>query len=547
VNPSALDLLILSGLIALGLWIGKIKIGGFRLGVAGILLAGVVFSRFDLQIDSPTLHFLRDLGLVLFVYAIGNQLGPSFPAVFQKDGWRMNVTALLVVISGSALAFLWVKLAGQPAGLALGTLSGAVTNTPSLAAMQETLRSPSQADQAALLVLGYSLAYPLGILGILGTIHVIRKGSKTDWPTQVKQFEDSMAAAHPKLTSLALRLQNPLLEGQPIHALLRMAHGQFIVSRLERDGELHLASPDLPLRAGDILQLAARPEAAESLTALIGPDTGRDLKTKEGPVIYREIVVTRRAVIGKKADSAHLTSALASRIVITRLIRAGIELVPPPGLRWHYGDVVRVVGQPGDVEAFAGYLGNSRHDLTRPKLFPLGLGLVLGIALGQIPLPLPFLEAPLKLGLAGGPLLAGLILTQLPPIRTFTWQLPQPTNEVLRHAGIILFLSAVALSAGEAWDRIGEPAVWIPIVWMALLTTLLPLTAGAILAIRVFKMPSLQASGVLAGSMTDPPALGFLNQLAPGNMAAPLAFSSVYPVTMLSRVLFAQVLAMLLF
>ena len=199
------------------------------------------------------------------------------------------------------------------------------------------------------------------------------------------------------------------------------------------------------------------------------------------------------------------------------------------------------------MEAFAAYLGNSRHDLTRPKLFPLGLGLVLGIAVGQIPLPLPFLEAPLKLGLAGGPLLAGLILTQFPPVRTFTWQLPQPTNEVLRHAGIILFLSAVALSAGEAWDRIGEPSVWIPILWMALLTTLLPLAAGAFVAIRIFKIPSLQASGLLAGSMTDPPALGFLNQLAPGNMAAPLAFTSVYPITMIARVLLAQILALLLF
>ncbi|MCX6935440.1 MAG: putative transporter [Verrucomicrobia bacterium] len=544
-SDSIRDLIILTLVMAGGLSLGKIRLGSFHLGVAGVLLSGIFFAQIGWLCRPEIRHFARDLGLVIFVYAIGNQLGPAFFTCFRREGWQLNLVAVVIVVGGTLLAGGISIAMGICPPLVLGTLAGAVTNTPSLAATQETFPLLHSLEDPSLIGVGYSLAYPVGILGILAVIIGLRAFSKTDPIEESRKFEKSLGEINPPLQSLSLVVQNSLLIGRTIRDLLLLSPGTFSVSRHFSHGIMRVAAPDQILAQGDILQVIAETSSFVHLHSLIGPAHQENLATRHGSLIFRQIVVTRRAVLGHRMDPSRLDSALAGRVVITRLNRAGIEFVPPPGLRWQFGDVVRVVGEEEDVEAFAMLLGNSHEELSRPHLLPLMLGLAIGIGVGLIPISMPNLPVPLRLGMAGGPLLVALFLTQLRPVGRFTWQLPPATNELLRHAGIALFLSAVGLEAGQAWSQIAHPTIVVQIVGMTLLLTMTPLVIGVIIARLFFKLPVLQVCGLLAGSMTDPPALAFVNQIAPGNMAS-LAFTSVYPLVMMSRVLAAQILTVLL-
>jgi putative transport protein len=545
----ALSTSLLALVAVLGLWLGNFQYKGVGLGIGGVLFGGIVVGHFvdqnGIKLDLHTLQFVQEFGLILFVYSIGIQVGPGFFSSLRSTGLRLNGLAALLVLLGCLLAAGLHTLLGVPLPVILGILSGAVTNTPSLGAGQQILgelgSSPLSVSNMGM---AYAVAYPFGICGILLSMWLLRLGFRVNVNHEAKEFDQQAGLSREGLGTMNVALRNTNLDGLTLASVPVLGDDKVVCSRLKRGDKVSLPRPDTLLQLGDLLHLVGERDALRGAQLVIGEEVQTSLSTRDTDLRVERVVVTNVQVMGKRISDLALTQSYD--VVISRLNRAGVELVPDAQTTLQFGDILNLVGMPDAIEAVAGLMGNAQHKLQQVQMLPVFIGIGLGVLLGSVPFYLPGVPAALKLGLAGGPLVVALIVSRIGSIGTLHWFMPPSANLALRELGIVLFLSVVGLkSGGQFFDTLlqGPGASWL---LYGMLITLIPLLIVGTLARAFGRTNYLSLCGLLAGSMTDPPALAFANAMHPTSGAAALSYATVYPLVMFLRIIAPQLLALLL-
>ncbi|ENF68129.1 putative transporter [Escherichia coli] len=544
----ALTVSILALVAVVGLFIGNVKFRGIGLGIGGVLFGGIIVGHFVSQagmtLSSDMLHVIQEFGLILFVYTIGIQVGPGFFASLRVSGLRLNLFAVLIVIIGGLVTAILHKLFDIPLPVVLGIFSGAVTNTPALGAGQQILRDlGTPMEMVDQMGMSYAMAYPFGICGILFTMWMLRVIFRVNVETEAQQHESSRTNGGALIKTINIRVENPNLHDLAIKDVPILNGDKIICSRLKREETLKVPSPDTIIQLGDLLHLVGQPADLHNAQLVIGQEVDTSLSTKGTDLRVERVVVTNENVLGKRIRDLHFKERYD--VVISRLNRAGAELVASGDISLQFGDILNLVGRPSAIDAVANVLGNAQQKLQQVQMLPVFIGIGLGVLLGSIPVFVPGFPAALKLGLAGGPLIMALILGRIGSIGKLYWFMPPSANLALRELGIVLFLSVVGLKSGGDFVNTlvnGEGLSWIG---YGALITAVPLITVGILARMLAKMNYLTMCGMLAGSMTDPPALAFANNLHPTSGAAALSYATVYPLVMFLRIITPQLLAVL--
>lgn len=549
-HPSiAHTVFILALVIALGLALSRIKIKGISLGMTWILFTGIAAGHFldSGSIHAETLHFVKEFGLILFVFFIGLQVGPSFFSSLKSGGLKLIGLASLVILLGAAVTLGIHYATGEPLPTMVGVMSGAVTNTPGLGAAQQAFADSGIANKelADSISLGYAVAYPLGVVGIILTIIVMRYVLRVDF----KKEDEGLAAMSNEAQlphRYSVEFTNEMLEGKTIAIAHMLINRQFVVSRLMHpSGEIVMADGNSKLAIGDRLRIICSEEDSEAILAFFGKpvemtaDEWGATAMQSTPLVSRRILITREEINGKKFSDLRLRTRYG--INITRVHRAGVDLIPYQGMELQVGDKVMVVGPEAAVAQAEKVLGNSLKKLDHPNLLPIFIGIALGVLLGS--LPLMNVPQPVKLGLAGGPLIIAILLGRFGPHFHLVTYTTMSANLMLREIGLALFLAAVGIGAGDGFiDAIvGGGYKW---VGYGVLITVVPLVLVALLARLKFKVNYYTLMGLMSGAMTDPPALGFANTSSGNDMPA-VSYATVYPVVMFLRVLTAQLLMLM--
>ncbi|HGK8528138.1 TPA: putative transporter [Yersinia enterocolitica] len=544
----ALTVSMLALVAVLGLWIGNWKVYGVGLGIGGVLFGGIIVGHFaqtyELVLNGDMLHFIQEFGLILFVYTIGIQVGPGFFSSLRVSGLRLNCFAILMVVVGGLVTAIIHKLFAVPLPIILGVFSGAVTNTPALGAAQQILTDLGSPPQlVSQMGMGYAMAYPFGICGILLVMWLIRLFFKINVDREAKEFDSSHGQNRELLQTMNVAVRNPNLHGLSMQDVPLLNSDEVVCSRLKRGDLLMVPLSGTVIELGDYLHLVGQREALEKVRLVVGEEVDVTLSTASTVLQTARVVVTNEAVLGKKIRDLNLKQKYD--VAITRLNRAGIELVASNNANLQFGDILNLVGRPESIEAVSAVVGNAQQKLQQVQMLPVFIGVGLGVLLGSIPLFIPGFPAALRLGLAGGPLVVALILGRIGSIGKLYWFMPPSANLALRELGIVLFLSVVGLKSGGDFINTlvnGDGLAWIG--YGAMITGIPLLTVG-ILARMLAKMNYLTLCGMLAGSMTDPPALAFANGLHPTSGAAALSYATVYPLAMFLRIMSPQILAVL--
>jgi len=546
-QPVAHAIGVLALVCVAGMAVGSLKVRGVGLGTAGVLFAGILTGYFGKPVDHATLEFVKEFGLILFVFTIGLQLGPGFLAALRQQGLALNALAATVVVLGAltAPALGWL-LGIDPAGV-LGLLSGATTNTPSLGAAQQTLTTlPGiSPDRQELPALAYAVAYPVAIAGIIGTLLALKALFRIDPLKEAEAFAAEQRRGAEPLERRTLIVENPNLEGVAVEAIPGRQETGVTVSRIRRadEDEVRLAAGATVLKNGDRIVAVGTGAMLDRFQQVVGRRSDEDLLQAPGGVTSVRVVVTSKRALGKTVRELGLDHLYG--VVVTRMTRADLEMSAVQDLRLRFGDVLQVVGDQASIQKAAAFLGNSLKELNETHFIPLFIGIALGIALGTLPIAVPTFPQPLRLGLAGGALIVALVLGRLGRIGRLVWHMPANVNLAFREFGITLFLAAVGLMAGpKFFSTVFSPvgALWL---FAGLFVTVPPLLVVGVFARAVLKMNFMALSGLLAGSMTDPPALAFASNISRSD-APTVSYATVYPLTMVLRILSAQVLALLL-
>ena len=535
---------VLAAVIASGIALSRIKIKGISFGVTWILFTGIAAGHFGVSVDPHTLHFIKEFGLILFVFFIGLQVGPGFFSSLKSGGLKLISLAALVILLGVATTYVIHLVSGEPLPTMIGVMSGAVTNTPGLGAAQQAF-SDSMGYDDPTISLGYAVAYPLGVIGIILSMIILRSMLRVDF-----KKEDEGLRAMSNETHLPHRYSvvftNKMLEGKTIAHAHTLINRQFVISRLmHKDGEIVMADGNSTLTMGDRLRIICTDEDREAILAFFGEpvemsaDDWGATAMQSTPLVSRRILITREEINGKKFSDLRLRTRYG--INITRVHRAGVDLIPYQGMELQVGDKVMVVGPEAAVAQAEKVLGNSLKKLDHPNLLPIFIGIALGVLLGS--LPLMNIPQPVKLGLAGGPLIIAILLGRYGPHFKMVTYTTMSANLMLREIGLAMFLAAVGIGAGDGFiDAIADGGYkWIG---YGVIITMLPLLIVGIIARLKFKVNYYTMMGLMAGSMTDPPALGFANASSGNDMPA-VGYATVYPVVMFLRVLSAQLLMLL--
>ena len=546
-HPSiAHTIFVLAAVIASGIALSRIKIKGISLGMTWILFTGIAFGHFldSGTIHHDTLHFIKEFGLILFVFFIGLQVGPGFFSSLKSGGLKLIGLASLIIFLGVGTAYAIHLITGEPLPTMVGVLSGAVTNTPGLGAAQQAYADSGMADPtiADSISLGYAVAYPLGVVGIITTIIIMRYVLRVDF-----KKEDEGLAALTNETNLphrySVEFTNEMLEGKTIAIAHMLINRQFVVSRImHSSGEIVMADGNSKLTIGDKLRIICTEDDSEAILAFFGKpvemtaDDWGATAMQSTPLVSRRILITREDINGKKFSDLRLRTRYG--INITRVHRAGVDLIPYQGMELQVGDKVMVVGPEAAVAQAEKVLGNSLKKLDHPNLLPIFIGIALGVLLGSV--PLMNIPQPVKLGLAGGPLIIAILLGRYGPHFHLVTYTTMSANLMLREIGLAMFLAAVGIGAGDGFiDAIvGGGYKWIG---YGVIITVLPLVLVSLLARLKFKLNYYTLMGLMAGAMTDPPALGF-SSASSGNDMPAVSYATVYPVVMFLRVLTAQLL-----
>jgi putative transport protein len=545
-QPVAHALGVLSFVCVVGMALGSLKFHGIGLGTAGVLFAGIGLGHFGEPVDHHTLQFVKEFGLVLFVFTIGLQLGPGFFAAFRHQGVKFNLLAAAIVLCGVVIAPVagWLGRFEKPA--VLGIFSGASTNTPSLGAATQTLASLPNiaADQLNMPALAYAVTYPAAIVGIIGTLLLLKLVFRIDAPQEALEFAAKTHAPVEPLERRTLVVTNPNLDGVRIDTIPARVECGVTISRV-CDGEgTFVATDPTVIHRNDRILVVGTAAALEQFERVVGKRSDEDLVLEESGITYRRVVVTERNVLGKTIQELDLDERL--EVAVTRVTRADLEMTAVPNLQLQFGDQLLIVGREEDLDKAATAVGNSLKELNATHFIPFFIGIVLGIALGTVPIPFPGLPQPVRLGLAGGPLIVALVLARIGRIGPHVWHMPINTNLAFREFGIALFFAAVGLGAGANFFQTVFSSTGIYWLLAGLVVTVLPLLLAGGIGRALFKLNFIDLSGLLAGSMTDPPALAFACNVA-GSDAPTVSYATVYPLTTLLRILAAQILAILLF
>ena len=537
-------MLVLSLVITGGIMMSKIKIGGISIGVTWILFVGIVAGHFGMTVDENTLHFIKEFGLILFVFSIGLQVGPGFFSSFKEGGLRMVACAAAVVALGAVATYVIHLVTGTPMTTMVGVMSGAVTNTPGLGAAQQAY-TDLMGENDPTIALGYAVAYPLGVVGVILSLVAIRFLTRVDFAEENRALE-AMRAEQTNVVRFSVEFTNGALEGHTVAHLRELVNRSFVISRImHEDGEITIADASSRLKLGEKLRVISSPEDKEAVLAFLGQQiemskeewgAGSDSHTQ---LVSRRIVITKPEINGKKFSDLRLRSRYG--INITRVNRAGIDLIPYQGMELQMGDRVMVVGNETAIEQVAGVLGNSMKKLREPQLLTIFLGIALGVLFGSM--PLMNIPQPVKLGLAGGPLIVAILIGRFGPHYGLVTYTTMSANLMLREVGLAMFLAGVGIGAGEGFVEaiVGGGYRWIG---YGFIITVLPMMIVGLYARLKLKMNYYTLMGLLAGSSTNPPALGYANSTAGNDMPA-LGYATVYPVVMFLRVLVAQMLILM--
>ena len=536
---------ILSLVSALGLFIGSIRICGINLGITGVLFSGLLFGYLKLSIDIQILEFLRDFGLVLFVYTVGIQVGPGFLSSFKKDGLPLNIMAATIVIAGALIAVGIGYFTGFPKWIVVGMFSGATTNTPSLAAAQETLHNIKNItpEMIELSTLSYAVSYPFGIIGIILAIIILRFMFKINPSVEIEKYLTSQKAQQQNISVINVLVNNPNLHQTCIKNIPFLDKAKVVISRIYHDGKLHVAKGDTIIYLGDVLLVVGPKIGLDDVCTLIGMPADIDLRKLPSNIISKQLIVTKKEALGKSLADLEISSRFD--VMITRITRAELELPATAEMKLHFADTILVVGKEEDIYQVSLLLGDSPTQLNHPQIIPVFIGIALGVMLGNWNFHLPGISTPIKLGIAGGPLLVSILLSSVRRIGPIVWYMPISANFILRELGIILFLACVGLKSGAKFFDIllrGDGLQWM--LWSTVIT-FIPLICVGFFARFKYKLNFMSLCGLLSGSMTDPPALAFANSIASSN-APSISYATVYPLVMLLRILLAQFIVLFL-
>ena len=544
VNSIAHIVLLYSFVIAVGVLLGKIKFFGVSLGVTFVLFTGIVCGHFGFTGNTQILTFLQDFGLILFVFCIGLQVGPSFFTSFKKGGVSMNVVAMDVVALNIAVALaLYYLLDGRiELPMMVGILCGAVTNTPGLGAANEALSQLNY--DGPQIAMGYACAYPLGVLGIIGAIIAIRLLCRIN----IKKEEEELAmqdAADPHLTPFKMHLEvrNEALNGKTLFQVKEFIGRDFVISRILQDGHVNIPNRDTVFHVGDQMYVVCAEDDSEAIIAFIGPKVKVDWEKQDVPMVSRRILVTQTKMNGKRLGELHFSSIHG--VNVTRVNRSGMDIFASPNLTLQVGDRVMVVGPQDAVERVANLMGNSLKRLDHPNIVTIFVGIFLGILFGSLPIAFPGIPTPVKLGLAGGPLIVAILIGRFGYKLKLVTYTTMSANLMLREIGIALFLASVGVKAGANFVQTVVEGDGLLYVGCGFLITIIPLLIMGLVARFYYKMNYCTLMGLMAGSTTDPPALAYANQTVSNNAPA-VGYSTVYPVTMFLRILTAQLLILIL-
>lgn len=540
-------LLLYSFVIALGALSGKIRFFGISLGPTFVLFAGLLVGHLGFTVNHEVADFIREFGLILFIYSIGLQVGPGFFSSFKKGGMHLNLMAAGVVVLGALVTVAaWFVLGGRVSmPMMVGVMSGAVTNTPGLGAAQEALRQAQEAGQITdipPIALGYAVAYPLAVVGIILSMVIIRKLFGISLAKEEKQLKDEEESAIFKPEKMTLLITNKAISGRQLHEIKKIVGRDFVVSRMLRDQHFSIPQTSTILQEGDILLVIAAAQDVEAIGAIIGESAEVDWKASELMLVSRRIVITRSEINGKTLESLRIRSLYG--VNITRVHRSGVDLLGTPNLVLQVGDRVMVVGELEAIEKVEKFLGNTLKRLNEPHIITLFVGIFLGIIMGSIPFFIPGMPMPVKLGLAGGPLIISILLGRFGYKLKLITYTTQSANLLLREIGISLFLASVGiLSGGKFVETVfsSDGLLWIA---TGFLITTLPLLIMGFVGRKFARLNYFALIGLMAGSTTDPPALSYAGSIA-GNDQPAVSYSTVYPLTMFLRVIIAQILILI--
>ena len=531
--------------IAVGVFLGKRKIRGVSLGITFVLFAGIAMGHFGFTVNHQVVEFIRDFGLILFVFSIGLQVGPGFFSSFKKGGLILNLMALVIVLLGGLITLLIHFLSGTSLQMLVGVMSGAVTNTPGLGAAQNALAQvgvSGAGPEIPDIGLGYAVAYPFGVLGIILSMIVLRKVLRIDAVKEMEILQNEMHPAEALPEKLNILVNNPGVFNKSVADISKLFGNGIVISRVLHNGELLPATSETIIHENDIILVVAERGLIPEIIKQTGTLSEMDLSAKPGNLISRRLLVTNKEVSGKSLGSLKLRTRF--NINITRVYRSGIEFIPSPQLQLQMGDRLTVVGDEKSIEKVTEQLGNSMKRLEEPNIIPIFIGILLGVILGSIPVNVPGMSHPLKLGLAGGPLIIAILLSKYGHKFSLVSYTTASANLMLREIGIVLFLASVGIMSGEKFIPTltsGDGFIWMG---YGALITVLPLMVVGLYARIVSKRNYFEICGLLSGSMTDPPALAFANGLAQSE-APSVAYATVYPLVMFLRIFIAQLLILL--
>lgn len=567
---TATEIFVIGLTALLGVLLGRIEIHRIKLGIAGVLFSGLLLGHLGAHVGPGVLHLVRDLGLILFVYAVGVEVGPRFFNAFKSDGLKMNLMASAIVFMGFGIAVAIFYIFQVPLDALTGIMCGAVTNTPGLGAAQQALAGQQYdttnivagatnalagVTNSACLVggkqglaglstnvmgMGYAVAYPFGVVGIILTMLLLRMMFRVKLDVEANEYSKQLHSNRNKLESVRINVSNPNLFAKTLSYIRKTIDDELIISRIERNGTCMVASDDDKLFKGDIIHGVSSAESISNLDLKIGAVEVVQKNQVSGDLALFHVLVTNRKYTGRTISDIGLHRRYDANI--TRIIRGGMEILPTPDATVELGDSVRIVGKRDSMDDIRKELGNSVKELAIPNTIPIFIGIFLGIVIGSIPISIPGLPAPAKLGLAGGPLLVAILLGFKARIGQMDFYMTPGANMMLRELGIVLFLSCVGLSAGGGFVKTFSEGGYKWMLYGAAIT-FIPIMTVSFVA-RLLKWNYLKICGIVAGSMTDPPALEYANSLAPVQ-AQSTAYATVYPLTMFLRVLLAQILILI--
>ena len=540
-DPSSVAHIVLlyAFVVAAGVYLGKIKIFGVSLGVTFVLFAGILMGHFGFTADTHILHFIREFGLILFVFCIGLQVGPSFFSSFKKGGMTLNLLAVGIVVLNIAVAlglyYLWNGRVELP--MMVGILYGAVTNTPGLGAANEALNQLHYTGPQ--IALGYACAYPLGVVGIIGSIIAIRYIFRVNMAKEEESLKIQSGDSHHKPHMMSLEVRNESISGKTLIEIKNFLGRKFVCSRIRHDGHVSIPDHETVFNIGDQLFIVCSEEDAPAIVVFIGKEVELDWEKQDLPMVSRRILVTKPEINGKTLGSMHFRSMYG--VNVTRINRSGMDLFADPNLILQVGDRVMVVGQQDAVERVAGVLGNQLKRLDTPNIVTIFVGIFLGILLGSLPIAFPGMPTPLKLGLAGGPLVVAILIGRFGHKLHLVTYTTMSANLMLREIGIVLFLASVGIDAGANFVQTVVEGDGLLYVGSGFLITVIPLLIIGTIAGLYYKVNYFTLMGLIAGSNTDPPALAYANQTTSGDAPA-VGYSTVYPLSMFLRILTGQMI-----